>query len=90
MKTETWNIVSQQDQYICFLSSLPLLPGRVWSLGPYLSSLYSELTLYHWCGLAYPYHWRGFAGAKKKTIVGLILFNPLCRIGSVVTWITNE
>jgi hypothetical protein len=28
-------------------------------------------------GLAYPYDWRGFVGPKKKTIVGVLVFNPL-------------
>ncbi len=42
-------------------------------LGSYLSSLYSKLTLYLRCGLAYPYDWRGFVGAKKNTRVGLVV-----------------
>ncbi len=44
-----------------------------WDLPPwsFLSSLYSLLTLYRRCGLAYPYDWRGFVGTKKKTSVGL-------------------
>jgi hypothetical protein len=34
--------------------------------------------------LAYPSDRRGFAGPKKKTIVSLVLFNPLwCRLTSV-------
>ncbi len=31
------------------------------------------------CGLAYPYDWRGFMGAKKKTSVGLLVFNTPWR-----------
>ncbi len=38
--------------------------------------LYPEKT--RGCGLAYPYDWRGFVGAKKKTSMGLLVFNPLC------------
>jgi hypothetical protein len=44
----------------------------------YLSSIYTELTLYRGCGLAYPYNWRGFVGAKKKTRVGHLVINPFC------------
>ncbi len=32
----------------------------------FLTSLYSYLTLYRRCGLAYPHDWRGFVGVKKK------------------------
>jgi hypothetical protein len=57
---------------------LPLLPPATTAvLGSYLSSLYSLLTLYRRCGLDYPYDRRGFVGAKKKTSVGLLVFNPL-------------
>jgi hypothetical protein len=27
--------------------------------------------------IAHPYDWRGFVGAKEKTSVGLLVFNPL-------------
>jgi hypothetical protein len=58
----------------CCLSSLPLLiPATTALFGSYLSSLYS----YRGCGLAYPYDWRGFVGAKKKTRVDLSVFNPI-------------
>ncbi len=30
----------------------------------YLPSLYSRITLYCGCGLAYPYDWRGFVGLR--------------------------
>ncbi len=36
-------------------------------------SIFNYLSLYRGCGLAYPYDWRGFVGAKKKTSVGLLL-----------------
>jgi hypothetical protein len=69
---------------LCFLSSLPLLPTATTVVfGSYLSSLYCYLTLYCRCGLAYPYDGRGFVGPKTKTIVGLLLFNPLCRFPSL-------
>jgi hypothetical protein len=59
-----------------FLSSLLLLPPAITAVfGSYLSSLYSLLTLYRGCGFAYPYDWRGFVGAKKKTSVVLSVFN---------------
>jgi hypothetical protein len=60
----------------CFLSSLPLFPLTTTAVfGSYQSSLYSELTLYRQCGLAYPYDWRDFVGDKKKTSIGLSVFN---------------
>jgi hypothetical protein len=34
-------------------------------------------TVYRGCGLAFPYDGRDFMGPKKKTIVGLLVFNPL-------------
>jgi hypothetical protein len=34
-------------------------------------------TVYRRCGLPYPNDGRGFVGAKKKTSVGLLVFNPL-------------
>ncbi len=43
--------------------------GSVW-----LSSIYSKLTLYCRCGLAYPYDWKGFVGDKKNTSVGLLIY----------------
>jgi hypothetical protein len=57
----------------CFLSSLPLLHGSVWLL-PVVSPL-----LTNW--LEYPYDRRGFVGAKKKTRVGLFVFNSLMKLG---------
>ncbi len=56
----------------CFLLSFPLFPQppRHAVFGSYLSSLFSLITLYHRCGLAFPYDQRGFVGAKKKTGVG--------------------
>jgi hypothetical protein len=55
----------------------PSPPSHHVRFGSYLSSLYSSLTLHRWCGLVYPYGWRDFVGTKKKTIVGLLIFNPL-------------
>ena len=43
-------------------------PSTTAVFGSYLSSLYSLLTLFRWCGLAYPYDWRGFVGPKNKTV----------------------
>ncbi len=64
---------------IFFPSSLLPPPQPPWQfLAPYFSSLYSQLTLYRQCRLAYPYDWKGFVGVKKKTSVGLLVFNPLC------------
>jgi hypothetical protein len=61
------------------MSSLPLLAPRQ-CLAPacHLSTLNSQ---YRQCRLAYPYDVRGFVGAKKKTSVDLLLFNPLCLFG---------
>ncbi len=54
----------------CFLSSLPLLPQATTAAFRfyYLSSLYTYFIAYAW---------RGFVGPKKKTNVGLLVFNPL-------------
>ncbi len=41
----------------------------------WLLPVISQLTLYRRCGLAYPYDWRGFVGPKKKTSMGLPVFN---------------
>ncbi len=46
--------------------------GNVWLLP--VKSLYSYLTLYHGLELAYPYDWRGFVEAKKKTRMSLLVF----------------
>ncbi len=67
---ETSPVCSQDHgQWILFSVILtPTLPATTAVVGCYLSSLYSQLTLYRWCGLAYPYDWRGFfAGTKKMT-----------------------
>jgi hypothetical protein len=62
----------------CFLSSLPLLPPATTAVfGSYLPSLFSQITLYRPCGLAYPCDWRGFVWAKKKTSVDLLVLIPL-------------
>jgi hypothetical protein len=42
----------------------------------HLSTKY--IRLYRRTGLAHPYYGRGFVGPKKKTIVGHLVFNPLC------------
>ncbi len=56
----------------CFLSSLPLLP-------PSQISLLLTNTISWVRACAYPYDWRGFVRAKKKTSVGLSVFNsPMC------------
>ncbi len=74
------NTPIQRGQCICFLSSLPLLlpatAAGVWVLR--FISLLTTTTVYHRCGLAFPHDWRGFVGAKKKTIVELFVLNPLC------------
>jgi hypothetical protein len=64
----------------CILFSVVFTPpppchhGSVWLLPTcHLSTLL--LTLYRRCGLANPYDWRGFVVAKKKTNVGLSVFN---------------
>jgi hypothetical protein len=36
--------------------------------------------MYRSCGLAYPYAWKGFVGAKKKTNVCLLVFRSLWLI----------
>ncbi len=43
------------------------------------SLFFLTIALYRRCGLALSYDVRGFVGPKKKTIVGLLVFNPLCR-----------
>ncbi len=77
-RTGLFNIAPTWANVFCFLSSLPLLPQlpRLCLTPGYLSSLYSWQTLYLGCGLAYayPYDWRGFVGAKKKTSLGLWLY----------------
>jgi hypothetical protein len=42
--------------------------------GSYLSAFNSFITKYCGCGLAYPYDWRGFAGAKQTTSVDLLVY----------------
>ncbi len=43
--------------------------------GSYLSAFnYSFITKYCGCGLAYPYDWRGFVGAKQTTSVDLLVY----------------
>jgi hypothetical protein len=48
----------------CRLYPSPPPPATTAVIGSYLSSLYSSLTLYRGCGLAYPYDYRGFDGKK--------------------------
>jgi len=56
----------------CFLSSSALLPQ------PPRQCL-GKQTLYRQCGFAYElYDGKVFMGIKKKTIMGHIVFNPLC------------
>jgi hypothetical protein len=63
--------LSNGANVFCFLSSLPLLPPSITAaIGSYLSSLYSSLTLYRRCRLAYPYDWRGFVGATTEDARG--------------------
>jgi len=67
----------------CFLSSLPLLPHpsrSVWLL-PVISLLLT-ITV---AGAGSPIHLmgKGFVGPKKKTIAGLLVFNPLCLFKSI-------
>ncbi len=45
--------------------------------GSYLSSLYSYPSLYRRCRFTYQNDGIGFVGPKKKTSVGLLVFNPL-------------
>ncbi len=66
------------NAFLTVRRSNPLLPqpqGQYLAHICHLSTLKSELILYRRCGLAYPYDWRAFAGSKKKTSVGLIVFN---------------
>jgi hypothetical protein len=75
----TWTLDNTNWADAFFLSSLPLLPPATKAaFDSCLSSLYTELTLYRGGGLAYPYKWRGFVGAKKKTRVGHLVLNPFC------------
>jgi hypothetical protein len=54
------------SKYFDFCRPYPSSPATTAVFGSsYLSSLYFYLTLYRGCGLAYPYNWRGFVGAKK-------------------------
>jgi hypothetical protein len=47
--------------------------------GSYLSSLLlTDVSPHRRYGLAYPHDGRGFVGPQKKTIVGFLVFNPLC------------
>jgi hypothetical protein len=64
---------SMGPMYFVFCRLYPSSPSTTAVFCSYLSSLYStlNLTLYRGCGLAYPYDWRGFVGAKKKMSVGL-------------------
>jgi hypothetical protein len=66
--------IPRKGQPLWYSMSYTVIPKR-----SYLSSLYSLLTLYRRCGLAYPYHWRGFVRAKNKTSVGLLVLNSLCH-----------
>ncbi len=50
--------------------------NRVWLL-PVISLLLTNTVSPGRCGLVYPYVWRGFVGAKKKTSLVLLVFNPL-------------
>ena len=69
---------SQWGKCIWFLRLFtPSPPSHKAVIGYYLSSLYSYLTLYRRCRLAYPYDRRGFVGPKKGER-GLLVFNPLC------------
>ncbi len=43
--------------YFVFCRLYPPSPSQHGSFSSYLSSLYSSLTLYRRCGLAYPYDW---------------------------------
>jgi hypothetical protein len=56
--------------------SPPSHHGSVWVL-PVISLLYCQ------CWLALSYDRRGFVGSKKKTITGLLVFNPLCHTSTV-------
>jgi hypothetical protein len=63
----------QRGQCNCRLyPSSPQPPRQCLAPTCHLSTL---LTLYCRCGLAYLYDWRGFVGAKKKTSMGLSVFN---------------
>jgi hypothetical protein len=65
-----WTHPSRSCRGPCVLFSVvftPPPPAIPAVYGSYLSSLYSLLTLHRGCGLAYPYYWRGFVGAKEKT-----------------------
>jgi hypothetical protein len=57
---------------VVFAPSLHSLHGSVWVL-PVISLLLTVSSV----RLVYPYDGRGFVGHKKKTIVGLLVFNPL-------------
>jgi hypothetical protein len=62
---------------VVFTPSPPMQPP-LQCLGPtcHLSTLSKHCI--GRCGLALSYDWRGFVRPKKKTIVGLLVFNPLC------------
>jgi hypothetical protein len=53
--------------------------------GSYLSSLYSYPSLYRRCRFTYQNDGIGFVGPKKKTSVGLLVFNPLSIQSSLVS-----
>ncbi len=60
--------------YVAFCRLYPPPPPSATTavFGSYLPSLYSWLRLYCWCGLAYPFDWRGFVRSTMKTAsVGL-------------------
>jgi len=68
---------AQQRGSMCFIFCR-LYPATTPVFGSYpVISLLLTLTLYRRCGLAYPYDGRGFVGPKKKTILRLLLINPL-------------
>jgi hypothetical protein len=62
--------------YFVFCRLYPSPPATTAVFKFYLSSLYSYLTLYRRCGL--PNHMMGEVSwePKKKTNVGLLIFNP--------------
>jgi hypothetical protein len=55
--------------------------SEVWFL-PVISLLLTYTVSGRGYGLAYPYDWRGFMGAKKKTSVGLLVHHSF--VGLVV------
>ncbi len=73
-------LASTGPMYFVFCRPCPFSPQPPWQcLGPtcHLSTLKFLLILYRRCRLAFPYDRKGFVGPKKKTIMGLVVFNPL-------------